>query len=95
MPKWVSIDADIFYQRMCFEEGFHLAQADILAKLKLDQILLAVDDPQSTWKTQNIFREVKHFGHIAKDHEPRGKVNQMFYSKSQIKEKLEDVDAPR
>ena len=52
LPKWVSIDADIFYKRMCFEEGFHLAQADILAKLKLNQVLLAVDDPQSTWKTK-------------------------------------------
>ena len=78
MPKWVSIDADIFYKRMCFEEGFHLAQADILAKLKLNQVLLAVDDPQSTWKTQNIIREVKDFGQIAKYHEPRGKVNHML-----------------
>ena len=59
LPKWVSIDADIFYKRMCFEEGFHLAQADILAKLKLNQVLLAVDDSQSTWKTQYVIGEVR------------------------------------
>ena len=41
----VSVDADVLDERMRFQLRLHLAQADVLAELQLDKVLLPVDDP--------------------------------------------------
>jgi len=47
---WVSVDADVLHQRVRLEPGLHLAEGNVLAELELDQVLLAINDFQGTWR---------------------------------------------
>ena len=43
----VSVDADVLHKRTGLQDRLHLAKADVLSELELDQILLPVNDPDA------------------------------------------------